>query len=231
MSVAENSVASSPEAETATDWVRPFPSVHSVEARPSASVTAVSRLTEPLASPGENETDTPGTPLPPSSSTRATSGCGRGCPPIPSWWFPETALNRAGRCSTVTSASAERPPAAPVTLAVPFPAAVTRPSLVTLATEASLLAQVTVTPVMSWPRWSRTVAVRRTVSPRDRSVTVAGEMVTVVGTEGGGGGGGATGSSPPPQEASRTATAQMRPGGADRAMRAFTSACVRAGRN
>ena len=152
MRVAENSAASSPAAEAATDWVRPFPSVHSVAARPSPSVTAVSRLTDPLASPGENETDTPGTPLPPSSSTRATSGCGRGCPPMPSWWFPETALNLAGRCSTVTSASAERLPTAPVTVAAPFPAAATRPSPVTLATEASLLVHTTATPVMFRPR-------------------------------------------------------------------------------
>ena len=67
---------------------------------------------------------------------------------------------------------------------VPFEAADTVPSPVTLATEASLLVQVTVIPVMLWPCWSRRVAVRRTVSPNETSVAVAREIVIVVGTEG-----------------------------------------------
>ncbi|MCY4648639.1 MAG: hypothetical protein OXE73_17360 [Gammaproteobacteria bacterium] len=51
------------------------------------------------------------------------------------------------------SAPSEIPPAVAgaVTVAVPFAAAATNPSVVTLATEASLLAQATVTPVMPWP--------------------------------------------------------------------------------
>ena len=87
-------------------------------------------------------------------------------------------------CSTVTWASPEAPPAVAVTVAVPLPTAATSPVPLTVATAASPVAQVTVTPVIAEPVWSRTVAASWTLSPTERSVADPGETVTVVATGG-----------------------------------------------
>ena len=64
-------VAAPSSIETRSDWLpkRASPSVHSVEARPSASDTEFCGLTEPAPSPGAKDTTTPDTPAPPWSAT------------------------------------------------------------------------------------------------------------------------------------------------------------------
>ncbi|MDE2764026.1 MAG: hypothetical protein OXK74_14790 [Gemmatimonadota bacterium] len=64
----------------------------------------------------------------------------------------------AGCCRVVIVAVATASPTAASTVVAPFPAAVTRPPLVTVATAGSRLVQVTETSVMSSPYWSCTVA-------------------------------------------------------------------------
>ena len=98
----------------------------------------------------------------------------------------------ATRCATVTEALEEEAPDVAVTLADPFWMATTRPVGFTVATVASLVAQLTGAPVIARPFWSRTVAVSCSVSPREWKVTDEREMVIVVGTERWGWGGGGT---------------------------------------
>ncbi len=68
-----------------------------------------------------------------------------------------------------------------VTIAVPFPVAVTRPDASTAATEALSLDQVTEAPGIACPFWSRTAARSRAVSPKAVNAAIAGVTVTVVG--------------------------------------------------
>ena len=95
------------------------------------------------------------------------------------------------RSTTVISVVAAACPAAAVMVAVPSATAVISPASSTRATRSSLLAQVTETPVMTWPFWSRTSAASCSVSPGEISSGVSGVTVTVVGTGAGGGGLGA----------------------------------------
>ena len=73
MAVAENLWRKSP-TETVTDWRRAFPSVHSVDARPAASVSATLSLTVPLSASGVNAICTPAATVPPKSTTPTTNG-------------------------------------------------------------------------------------------------------------------------------------------------------------
>jgi hypothetical protein len=77
-----------------------------------------------------------------------------------------------------------------VAVIVPEPAAtpVARPLELTVATAVLLDAQVTVCPVITFPFWSFTVAVKACVAPA-RIEALDGATVTVVGVGGGGGGG------------------------------------------
>ena len=112
----------------------------------------------------------------------------------------------AAACDTVTVALPAAEPDVAVTLALPTPAAVTRPVPSTVATDASLEAQVTVAPGMTRPFWSSTCAVSCVVSPSAVSAAVAGDTVTDVATGGGGGGGGGGAVGPSsPQETDTTA--------------------------
>ena len=61
-------------------------------------------------------------------------------------------------CITVTTADPDASPALAVIVAVPLPAAVTRPDAFTVATELALLVQVTVAPAITLAFWSRTSA-------------------------------------------------------------------------
>ena len=108
--------------------------------------------------------------------------------------------------ATDTVALPETAPAVAVIVAVPLPAAVTRPELSTVATAALPLAQVTVAPVMTWPSWSRTSARSCTVAPRAVSSAAAGVTATVVG-RGGSGGGGSVAPSPQPATQAKPAVA------------------------
>ena len=106
----------------------------------------------------------------------------------------------------------DSPPTSPtvaVIVAVPLPTAVTNPEASTVATEASLLDQVTVAPAIACPFWSRTSAESCRVAPTAANSAVAGLSVTVV-ARGGSTVGGAVGPSlsPPPhaEAAARPAT-------------------------
>ena len=60
--------------------------------------------------------------------------------------------------ATVTTADPEAAPALAVIVAVPLPAAVTRPDASTVATDVSPLLHVTVAPAITLAFWSRTFA-------------------------------------------------------------------------
>ena len=109
----------------------------------------------------------------------------------------------ATTCSTATSAPPLAVPAVAVTRMLPCDTAVTSPAALTVATAASLLAQLTATPDIAWPFWSCTVAASCAVAPSARSLASGGETTTSVGT----GGGGATGSSSPPHPVNHRAVA------------------------
>ena len=97
-------------------------------------------------------------------------------------------------------------------VAVPFPAAVTRPDPSTVATASLFDDQATVSPVMTLPFWSNTCAESCGVAPRAASPAVSGDTVTVVG-RGAGGVGGAGSVVPSPQESgpsSKAATTSAR---------------------
>ena len=79
-------------------------------------------------------------------------------------------------CMTVTLLVADALPDRAVMVAVPFFTAVTRPCVLTVATPAALLVQVTTGPAIDWPFRSRTVAVSWTVSPNAISVAEVGSM-------------------------------------------------------
>ena len=128
----------------------------------------------------------------------------------------ETSM-RAARWATVTEAVPAALPEAAVTVAFPFATAVTRPPALTLATEFSLVVQLTGAPAIGWPFWSATAAVSWSVSPRDERSTAAGEMLTVVATGGSGGSVGAASSSPPQatiRASTRMGTATVQAGAA-----------------
>ena len=92
-------------------------------------------------------------------------------------------------CATVTVASPLAEDTRAVMVATPAPAAVTSPVVRSaVATVGRRLAQVTDTPVITLPYWSRTSAVNCSESPIAVNVTDAGEMVSVVGVGGSGGG-------------------------------------------
>ncbi|MDE2754719.1 MAG: hypothetical protein OXI83_19285 [Gemmatimonadota bacterium] len=59
----------------------------------------------------------------------------------------------------------------------------TSPLVLAVATEGSLLAQVTAAFDMVLPFWSRTVAVSWAVSPSDTSIAEVGDTVTELGIE------------------------------------------------
>ena len=61
-------------------------------------------------------------------------------------------------CATAIVAVPDADPAVAVIVATPLPIAVTRPAALTVATCAAVLDQVTVTPAIDWPFWSRTSA-------------------------------------------------------------------------
>ena len=155
----------------------------------------------------------------PKSSTRATSvslDSHSNSAPATAWPLPSTASAERCRVSPSTSVSAagdtlteltlwatdtvalpDADPAVAVIVAVPLPAAVTRPEPLTAAIEAALLDQVTAAPAITCPFWSRTSAESCTVSPRAVSWVVAGVTATVVGRGGSGGGvGGSVAPSP-----------------------------------
>lgn len=145
--------------ETRSDWAPklPPPSVHSVDASPSALDTAFCGLTEPAPSPGAKDTTTPGTPVPPWSATCTATGSGNVVPATASWPLPERTRRTPGTCSTVTDAVAVTAPADACNWPEPFATAVTVPELSTVKTEASELVHDT-SVLTVWPPASRTVA-------------------------------------------------------------------------
>lgn len=90
--------------------------------------------------------------------------------------FPDR--SRAVNPATVVSALDE------VMVAVPSATAVTSPALLTVATAAALLAQLTTAPAIALPFWSRTSAVNCSVAPNAVSRTVAGPTATAAGRGG-----------------------------------------------
>ena len=88
----------------------------------------------------------------------------------------------ATACTTVTAASSEAEPEVAAIVAVPLPAAVTRPEASTVATATSELAQATDAPDMARPNWSRTSADIWAVSPSAVNSSESGVRSTVVGT-------------------------------------------------
>ena len=97
-------------------------------------------------------------------------------------------------------------PAVAEIVAVPSPTAVTSPEASTVATAGLPVDQVTVTPVITWPFWSRTWAASCRVSPRVVSAALGGLTNTAVARGGSGGEGGGTGSVEPSPQAAIQAT-------------------------
>src|SRR2546422_8165675 len=88
-----------------------------------------------------------------------------------------TATEATGTTATVTVALPAFPPLVAVIVAAPAALLVTRPLVLTVATAALLLAQVTVRPVSALPAESFGVAVSWTVCPTGR-LAVAGATAT-----------------------------------------------------
>ena len=109
----------------------------------------------------------------------------------------------ATACATVTVAVLDAGPAVAVMVAVPLATAVTSPVALTFATAVLLLDQVTATPDMTRPRWSRTSAVSRDVSWSTVNTTFPGVTTKVVAT-GGTGVGSVAGASPQDRPKART---------------------------
>ena len=86
-------------------------------------------------------------------------------------------------CDTITAARPTASPAVAVIVAIPLPAAVTTPDGSTTATSVSPLAHATRSPSIRRPIWSRTSAMRRTVSLSAVNSRVSGVTATVVGTD------------------------------------------------
>lgn len=83
---------------------------------------------------------------------------------------------------TVTEEVALSEPEVAVTVAVPFPAAVTSPADETVATPATEDDHVTGVPVITVPRASFTVAVKLAVSAIDENVSEVGDTSIVAAT-------------------------------------------------
>ena len=132
-------------------------------ARPVTPDEVAETSTSPTATPATN-------PVPSTTATVVSLDAHENPAPATPWPFaslasatrrsvsPNTSVSAAGvtstvltRWATVTVALPEADPAVAVIVAVPFPAAVTRPDPFTVATAVLLLAQVTVTPPMTCP--------------------------------------------------------------------------------
>ena len=145
VAVAEKRTEASPE-NASTDCMRTSPRVHSVDAIPSASVSTMVSLTDPLPSSGRKVTDIPSAAVPPWSSTRTTSGSANAVPLTASCSSPDTISIRVALCATSTEAVPLAWPEVAVSVPVPFPAAVTvamDPLPLTAKTDASELDQLT----------------------------------------------------------------------------------------
>ena len=169
---------------------RPFPAAVTTPSRPTAA-TAVSPLAHstPASSiswPLASVTVAASAAVSPRAEKTSESGA---------------SATAAGTCFTVTAASADAVPALAVTVARPFPAAVTRPRASTVAIPAAPDAQVTAASGIGLPFWSLTVAVSCTVPPNAASSADEGDTVTVVGS------GGGTGSSQAAKAMARTTAA------------------------
>ena len=92
---------------------------------------------------------------------------------------------------------------------VPLPTEVTSPEDETVATAASVVAHVTVAPLIVAPFWSLTVAESCCVAPTDEKLKEVGDTVIDVST-GVGGVGGLVGVVPPSPQAISTSTAESR---------------------
>ena len=135
-----------------------LPALAVIVATPSATpVTKPVPSTVPItASLDSHENSIPATACPFSSSASAVN-----CSVL-----PKAIVLAGGETSTeatdgvtVTTAEPDADPEDAVIVAVPLPAAVTRPDASTVATELALLVQVTVAPAMALEFWSRTSAV------------------------------------------------------------------------
>ena len=193
-----------------TSWATSTSTVSATE--PDIAVTAASPLPAERTSPVES---TVATDAFPDTHEKAAPSTG--------WPFASnasalrrrvspSAVNSRAECeivtaptswATVTLALPDTEPAVAVIVASPFATAVTSPDAPTVPTAELLLAQVTVTPVIACPFWSRTSAVICTVPPKAVSSAVAGRTVTVVAR------GGSTPSSH--DKTHTTATAQRHP--------------------
>ena len=129
-------------------------------ARSASSTTATSVSLDAQS----NSALTTGCPLESAASAarRSVSVAGETATALTSW-------------ATVTVALPDAEPAVAVIVAVPLPAAVASPELLTVATAAALLAQLTAAPAIALPFWSRTSAVNCSVAPNAVSRTVAGD--------------------------------------------------------
>ena len=95
------------------------------------------------------------------------------------WRLPGATVTEAATWATATVASPVAPSVVALIVAAPLPVARTSPDPFTLATAGSLEVHFRLSPATCWPCWSRTVAVKRAVSPRASKLTVWGETVTV----------------------------------------------------
>ncbi len=89
-----------------------------------------------------------------------------------------TACGARFGCATVTAAVPEAPPAVAVIVAVPLPAAATRPEPSTVATASSLDSQEKSRPATARPFESNASAASRRVAPRAERVASAGVTAT-----------------------------------------------------
>jgi len=110
------------------------PIVHSTVARPLAVVGPLGFVRLPPPETTAKSTATPAMGFPRPSSTSATSGCASFAPTGPLWKSPPNLSNATGTCATLTLAVPLTPPEAATTCVEPFPAAMTSPPGVTVAT-------------------------------------------------------------------------------------------------
>ena len=150
---------------------RPFPTAVTTPSRPTAA-TAVSPLCHStpafsMAWPLASVTVAASVAVSPRADNVSESGA---------------RATAAGICSTVTAAVPDAGPAVALMVALPFPAAVTRPRASTVATPVAPDDHVTAASGIALPFWSLTVAASCTVAATAASSAEGGDKVTVVGT-------------------------------------------------